>query len=91
MTLRRDVPPSTKASRRVRVPGDCGPSGADSGVPVRRLYGHLSGNERECIRPSPPPLTRLIVGSVPDVMAEAPGPAWDRRLELPFALEVAAA
>ena len=42
-----------------------------------------------------PPLpyspTWLIVGSVPDGVAEAPCPEWDRRLELPFALEVAAA
>jgi hypothetical protein len=36
-------------------------------------------------------VTWLIVGSVRDVMADAPGPLWDRRLVLPFALEVAAA
>ena len=33
----------------------------------------------------------VIVGSVPDGVAEAPSTERDRRLELPFALEVAAA
>jgi cell wall-associated NlpC family hydrolase len=35
----------------------------------------------------------LFVGVVggQDVMVEAPHPGWDRRLELPFTLEVAAA
>jgi hypothetical protein len=37
------------------------------------------------------PLTWLIVGSVPDGVVDAPGPIWDRRLELPFVVEVAAA
>jgi len=51
---------------------------------------------REVSRPSarsppPPLLIWLIVGSVPDGVAEAPSPTGDRRLELPFVLEVAAA
>jgi len=38
-----------------------------------------------------PPLVTWVVGSVPDGVAEAPSPEWDRRLELPFTVEVAAA
>ena len=35
--------------------------------------------------------TEEVVGSVPDGVAEAPSPELDRRLELPFTVEVAAA
>ena len=48
----------------------------------------------EEINPSasgPLPTLRPVVGSVPDGVAEAPSPEWDRRLELPFTVEVAAA
>jgi len=53
------------------------------------LYAGYAGT---CERLSCTPLllTWLIVGSVPDGVAEAPSLVWDRRLELPFALEVAA-
>src|SRR5580704_8148501 len=65
------------------------------GAPVRRLCGHLRGRERERIRPASPlphsPPAQIIVGSDPDVMAEAPSPTCDRRIELPLVLEVAAA
>ena len=47
--------------------------------------------ERTRSRSPLPHRTWLIVGLVPDGVAEAPSPGWDRRLELPFALEVAAA
>ena len=59
-------------------------------APKRRLCAHPRGQQPERIRPAPP-LSRLIVGSVPDGMAEAPSTEGDRRLVLPFALEVAAA
>ena len=41
--------------------------------------------------PTPPLPIWLIVGSVPDGVAEAPRPGWDRRLDVPFTLEVEAA
>jgi hypothetical protein len=37
------------------------------------------------------PTLRAVVGSVPGGLADAPSPEGDRRLELPFTLEVAAA
>jgi hypothetical protein len=37
------------------------------------------------------PTLRSLVGSVPDAVAEAPSPKRDRRLELPFTFEAAAA
>ena len=33
----------------------------------------------------------VVVGAVPDGMADTPRAGWSRRLELPFRLEVAAA
>ena len=42
-----------------------------------------TGHEPERIRPAPLPLTRLIVGSVPDVMADAPYTGADVRAD-PF-------
>ena len=58
----------------------------DGGDPVRRLCGALLSTQV----PLP---TGLIVGSVPDGVAEAPSPKWSgaSRLELPFTLEVATA
>jgi hypothetical protein len=51
---------------------------------MQALRGHLP-DHTSLLLPLP---TWLIVGSVPDGVAEAPGTERDRRLVLPFALEV---
>ena len=54
-------------------------------------YGHLREHFLDHTPLLLPLVTRLVVGSVPDGVAETSSPEWDRRLELPFTLEGAAA
>lgn len=59
-------------------------------TPERLHHGRHAARVRSGALPYPPTLW-VVVGLVPDVVADAPRPGWDRRLELPFTLEVAAA
>jgi hypothetical protein len=68
-------------------------------MPGGHWVSHIAGYAGTCedINPSasgptlPPLVTWIVVGSVPDGVAEAPSSTWRRRLELPSVLEVAAA
>jgi hypothetical protein len=61
-------------------------------VPDRHTgYGHLREHFLDHTPLLLPLVTRLVVGSIPDGVAETSSPEWDRRLELPFTLEGAAA